>query len=138
MISSSSPALSIAERGPKRFEGRKLGILLTDGFDAAVLKKLQRAITAEKATFEIIAPSVGGAEAADGSKVDANQMIDGAPSVLYDAVVLLPSAAGATDLLKELTARDFVAGCVRSLQVYWLHQSDIGVVRESRNSRCPR
>ncbi len=105
----SSPALSIAERGPKRFEGRKLGILLTDGFDAAVLKKLQRAITAEQATFEIIAPSVGGAEAADGSKVDANQMIDGAPSVLYDAVVLLPSAAGATDLLKESTARDFVA-----------------------------
>jgi catalase len=29
-----SPALSIIERGPKRFEGRKLGILITDGVDA--------------------------------------------------------------------------------------------------------
>ena len=32
-----SPALSIIENGPKRFEGRKLGILVTDGFDAAIL-----------------------------------------------------------------------------------------------------
>ncbi|MBZ9657302.1 catalase [Phyllobacterium lublinensis] len=102
-----SSALSIIEQGPKRFEGRKLGVLITDGFDAAVLKKLQKAITAEGATFEIIAPSVGGAKAADGNNFDANQMIDGAPSVLYDAVVLLVSAA--TDLLKNPSARDFVA-----------------------------
>jgi catalase len=33
-----SPALSIVERGPKRFEGRKLGILITDGVDAKLLK----------------------------------------------------------------------------------------------------
>ena len=32
-----SPALSIIKNGPKRFEGRKLGILVTDGVDAALL-----------------------------------------------------------------------------------------------------
>ena len=31
-----SPALSIIENGPKRFEGRKLGILLTEGADAEI------------------------------------------------------------------------------------------------------
>ena len=36
-------------------------------------------------------------------------MIDGGPSVLYDAVALLPSAAAIDDLLQEATARDFVA-----------------------------
>ena len=36
-------------------------------------------------------------------------MIDGGPSVLYDAVALLPAAAAMDDLLQESTARDFVA-----------------------------
>jgi catalase len=52
---------------------------------------------------------VTGAEASDGSWIDADQMIDGGPSVLYDAVALLPAAAAMDDLLRESTARDFVA-----------------------------
>ena len=35
-----APSLSIVENGPDRFEGRKLGILVTDGTDAALLKAL--------------------------------------------------------------------------------------------------
>ena len=104
-----SPALSIIKKGPQRFEGRKLGILLTDGFDAKLVQALQKALLAEKAIFEIITPTVGGAEASDGSFVEGHQMIDGGPSVLYDAVAILPSESGMVDLLKESTARDFVA-----------------------------
>ena len=51
-----SPKLSIVENGPQRFEGRKLGILVTDGTDAAILKALKAALGKEGATFEIIAP----------------------------------------------------------------------------------
>ena len=36
-------------------------------------------------------------------------MIDGGPSVLYDAVALLPAKAAMDDLVQESTARDFVA-----------------------------
>ena len=36
-------------------------------------------------------------------------MIDGGPSVLYDAVALVVSAAGVADLCKEASAKDFVA-----------------------------
>ncbi len=104
-----SPALSIVERGPKRFEGRKLGILVTDGVDAKLLKGLTSAITKEKAMFEIIAPKVGGVTASDGSWVEAQHMIDGGPSVLFDAVALLTSAVAIDDLVKEATARDFLA-----------------------------
>ena len=104
-----SPKLSIVENGPQRFEGRKLGILVTDGTDAAILKALKAALGKEGATFEIIAPKVGGAKASDGSWIEADQMIDGAPSVLYDAVALLPAAAAMDDLVQEHTARDFVA-----------------------------
>ena len=108
-ISKPSPALSIVENGPQRFEGRKLGILVTDGTDAGLLKALKAALDKAGATFEIIAPKVGGAKASDGSWIEADQMIDGGPSVLYDAVALLPAEAAMDDLVQESTARDFVA-----------------------------
>jgi catalase len=104
-----SPALSIVEKGPRRFEGRKLGILVTDGSDATLLKALRAALEEARATFEIIAPRVTGVKASDGGWVEADQMIDGGPSVLYDAVAILPAVAAMDDLLKESTARDFVA-----------------------------
>lgn len=104
-----SPALSIIQNGPERFEGRKLGILVTDGSDAALVNALKAALTKAKASFELIAPQVTGVKAADGSFIAADQMIDGGPSVLYDAVALLPAKAAVGDLLKESTARDFVA-----------------------------
>ena len=104
-----SPALSIAGRGPKRFEGRKLGILVTDGVDAKLLKGLTDAILKEKGVVELIAPKVGGVEASDGKLIEAQHMIDGGPSVLFDAVALLTSTAGIEDLVDEAAARDFVA-----------------------------
>jgi len=104
-----SSKLSIVDNGPQRFKGRKLGILVTDGSDAAILKALKTALDKEGATFEIIAPKIGGAKAGDGSWIEADQMIDGVPSVLYDAVALLPGEAAMVDLVQESTARDFVA-----------------------------
>jgi catalase len=104
-----SPALSIIGKGPDRFEGRKLGVLVTDGTEAAVLSALTKALAKAGASFEIIAPKVGGAKLSDGTSLEADQMIDGGPSVLYDAVALLPSEAVMADLMQESTARDFVA-----------------------------
>lgn len=104
-----SPALSIVENGPRRFEGRKLGILVTDGTDAALLKALQNALKKAGASWELIAPKIGGISASDKSHIPADQKIDGGPSVLYDAVALLPSETAMADLLKEATARDFLA-----------------------------
>jgi catalase len=111
-----SPALSIIENGPDSFEGRKVGVLVSDGVDASLLKKLQTALAKEGATMEIVAPKVGGAEASDGSLVVAKHMIDGGPSVLFDAVALLVSEQGAEMLAKEAAARDFVADAFAHLK----------------------
>ena len=104
-----SPALSILLNGPKSFTGRKLGILVTDGVDSAILDALESAIEAEGAMIEIIAPKVAGVEASDGSWIEAAQKLEGGPSVLYDAVALLPSESGAQMLSKNPAARDFIA-----------------------------
>jgi catalase len=104
-----SSALSIQLNGPASFKGRKIGALVTDGVDSAILRALRTALEKEGALLEIVAPQVGGVEASDGSWVEAAQQLRGGPSVLYDAVVLLPSADGIEILMQEPTARDFVA-----------------------------
>ncbi|MCT7668033.1 catalase C [Shinella kummerowiae] len=118
-----SPSLSIVENGPKRFEGRKLGILVTDGVDAKLLNGLIKAVNKEKAVCELIAPKVGGVSASDGSLVKAHHMVDGGPSVLFDAVALLTSAEAIDDLVTEAAARDFVADAFQHCKFIGYDQS---------------
>jgi catalase len=103
-----SPALSILANGPGSFAGRKFGILVTTGADAGKLAELRSAAEQEQVNVELIAPVVGGIETSDGNRVPAGQQLDGAPSVLYDAVVVLTTKNGATALAAMPTARDFV------------------------------
>ena len=103
-----SPALSILGNGPDSFAGRKIGILVTTGADAAKLAELRSAAEQEQVNMELVAPVVGGVETSDGNRVPADQKLDGAPSVLYDAVVVLATKNGATALAAMPTARDFV------------------------------
>ncbi|WP_020474675.1 catalase [Zavarzinella formosa] len=105
----SSDKLSILKNGPKTFAGRKVGVLVTDGADANLLKALAVALKAEGAAMTLIAPEVGGVKASDGAMLPADEKLEGAPSVLFDAVVLLTSAAGAEKLAGRPAARDFVA-----------------------------
>lgn len=104
-----SDPLSILKNGPDSFEGRKLGILVTDGADAALFKAIVSAVEKEKAVYEVIAPKIGGATLSDGSKIPADQKIDGGPSVLYDAVAVIVSDKGANLLAGDAPAKDFVS-----------------------------
>lgn len=120
-----SPALSIILNGPNSFQGRKVGALVTDGVDIALFTALKAAVEEEGATLEVVAPQVGGVEASDGSWITGKEKLDGGPSVLYDAVALLPSQEGATLLAEESTARDFIADA-------FAHQKFIGYVDAAR------
>jgi catalase len=111
-----SKALSIVQNSPKSFAGRKVGILVTNGTDREIFDALTAAVEAEGATFEVIAPAVGGAKASDGSLLEAQQKIGGGPSVLYDAVAVIPSAEGCQSLLKNAAARDFVSDAFAHLK----------------------
>lgn len=119
-----SEALSILRRGPGRFEGRRLGILVSDGVDSEVLEGLRQAVAAAKAQTALIAPKVGGVVASNGERVAADYMIDGGPSVLFDAVALLVSEDVVEELCDEATARDFVADAFQ-------HCKFVGYVRSA-------
>ncbi|HUJ65927.1 MAG TPA: DJ-1/PfpI family protein, partial [Acidimicrobiales bacterium] len=103
-----SPALSIAKNGPDSFKGRRVGVLVTQDADAFALNAVRTAAAQQGVQVEIVAPAVAGVSMSDGTTVVADQKIDGAPSVLYDAVVVLASEQGATSLSHDPAARDFV------------------------------
>ena len=104
-----SPALSIIQNGPNRFEGRKLGIMLSEGADAATFNALKAAIKKAGGVCEIITPEITGVNLGDGSAVAGDQMIGGGPSVLYDAVALLFGPGTGEELMQKPEACDFVA-----------------------------
>jgi len=103
-----SPALSILGKAPATLAGRKIGVLVTDGFDDKLLGGLRAAVSKEKAALAVIAPKVGGALSAAGKKIGVDSALSGAPSVFFDAVVILASADGAKKLAAEAAAIDWV------------------------------
>ncbi len=104
-----SPALSLLANGPSDLAGRKIGILVSDGASSALVMALREAASERKVVVEIVSPKVGAVTLDDGSVIEADQQVDGAPSVLYDAVIVAPSAEGASDLARKPPAKDFVA-----------------------------
>jgi len=104
-----SPALSMLANPPSTFNGRKLGILVTDGTDSRLLASLIAAAEAEGTVVELVAPKIGGIVASDKTYHDVHQKIDGGPSILYDAVAVIPSVKGAALLASHWPAKEFVS-----------------------------
>ena len=111
-----SPALSLLLHGPNNFKGRKMGILVSDGVNAKLVADLKSEASREGAKVEIIAPTIGGVTAHDGSKIVADYKVNGGSSVLFDAVAILVSKQGAKQLAQEPTARDFVSDAYAHLK----------------------
>lgn len=105
-----SPALRIIDgpRAPTSIEGRTIAILVADGSDAGVVDKLTSQIGDAGGRPVIVAPRIGGAKMSDGSVLEADFQLAGGPSVLFDAVALVLSEKGCTQLLKDAAAVQFV------------------------------
>jgi len=103
-----SPALQIIGKMKDTLMGRAIGILIADGSDGAVIKKIKKAATDAGATVKIVAPKVGGVKLADGSMLAADGQLAGTPSVLFDGVAVILSDEGAKALSMESAAIDFV------------------------------
>jgi catalase len=126
-----SRALSIVANPPGSLRGRKLGVLLTDGADGALFDALVAAVEAEGALLEVVAPKVGGATLSSGTLVEARQQLKGGPSVLYDAVAVLSSAAGTELLVDDPAARDFLADAFGHCKFIALHPSAVPLVAKA-------
>jgi catalase len=120
-----SPALSILKNQKPTLQGRKVGCLVSDGVDGDLVNDLRTALEKEGAMLAIVAPMVGGVETAKGDWIEADEKLDGGPSVVFDAVVIAVSAEGVDMLINESTARDFIADA-------YAHVKYIGFVEDAR------
>lgn len=85
-----SPALSIQSNAPDSFKGRMMGVMISDGFDGALLAALEQAVADAGGLVRIVAPKIGGAMCSKGDLHLVTDQIGGAPSVLFDAIAILP------------------------------------------------
>ncbi len=118
-----SKALSILQNSPNTFMGRKVGILVTEGIEETGFNAIVHQLEAEKATFEIIALTIGGIKTKAGKHLPAHQKLEGAPSVLYDAVVVLSSTEEIHSLTKHPAARQFVTDAFTHLKIIGYNQA---------------
>ncbi len=112
-----SPSLSLIAKIPNTLQGRKIGVLITDGFDPALLTELLSSAKVEKAAVAIIAPKVGGATDKNGKLMPADFALSTAPSVLFDTVVILASEEAAKDLSMQAPAVAWVSDAFTHLKV---------------------
>ena len=103
-----SPALQIIGKMKDTLMGRCVGILISDGSDGRLIEKIRTAAIAAGASVKIVAPTLGATKLADGAILTADGQLAGTPSVLFDAVAIILSDAGAKALAKESAAVDFV------------------------------
>ena len=73
-----------------------------------MVANLKEAAKAEGAMVEIIAPHVAGAKLSDGKMMEADEKIDGGPSVTYDAVAVIMSEESARRYNADKPSIDFV------------------------------
>ena len=108
-----SPALSILRNPPGSFAGRKIGLLLAEGAEAGLIDDLTKAAAEAGVMVEIVAARAGGITDDAGTLRPADQIAEGAPSVLYDAVAVMGGPAGAADLARMPAARAFLDDAFR-------------------------
>ena len=111
-----SPALRLYGKYKPTLKGRKVGVLLADGFDVKLKDALVAAIKKEEATPAIIAPKVGGVMDSAGKRVVAEMALSGSPSIMFDAVAVLAGAAGEKSLSAEPDAVSFLMDADRHLK----------------------
>jgi catalase len=132
-----SPALSILAKMPKTLAGRKIGVLVADGFDATSLAGLRSEAKAEKAALVIIAPRVGGAKDSAGKLVEADLSLSGAPSVLFDTVAVLADKESGVDLAANANAVEWVRDAFGHCKVLG-HSADLQPLLDAAGVKTDR
>jgi catalase len=103
-----SPALQIIGKMKDTLVGRTVGILIAHGSDGTAIQAIKQAATEAGAGVKVIAPKIGETTLEDGSRLVSDGQLAGTPSVMFDAIAIILSAAGADALAKESAAIDFV------------------------------
>ncbi|WP_058368321.1 catalase [Psychrobacter sp. ENNN9_III] len=104
-MATSEPLQTIG-RTPKSLKGRLVGILVAKGSNHSEIKKFEDAVNAQGGMVKIVAPSKE-VELDDGTRIQAEERVAGAPSVFFDAVVSIIMPDQAKKLAKDSSTLDW-------------------------------
>jgi catalase len=103
-----SPALSMANTVKNTIKGRVIAALVAPGVAGRELAAVRKALEADGAKVEIIAPALGTVATSDGTPLEATKSLLTVKSVLFDAVLVPGGAESVETLAADPDARDFV------------------------------
>lgn len=103
-----SPPLSQYSNAPQSLSGKKIGLLTTDEVSGTLYDSLVKLAKDEMATIEVIAPKVGPITTSNGIEIIPDHFLDGAPSVLFDCVVVAPASKHAKSLAAQSASIDWI------------------------------
>jgi catalase len=104
----SSAALSLDSTVKDTITTRQVAVLAADGVDAASLRTVTDALTAEGAVCEVLAAADGTIAAESGGTVDVARAAPTVASVLYDAVLVPGGEQSAATVAQDGIAMNFV------------------------------
>ncbi|WP_231993794.1 catalase [Pseudobythopirellula maris] len=119
-----SPALSQYAGFEGGMQGKKIGLLTTTGVDSQLYNALVEGAKQEGAEVALIAPKAGPIETSRGKELAPDDFLAGAPSALFDCVLVAPSSEGAEALMADPDAVNWVRNAYAHLKV-------IGVTKEA-------
>ncbi len=112
-----SPTLSLLAKAKPTLEGRKIGVLVSEGYDSAILDALQTAAETEGAVLELIGPHVGEIKSSSGQTLTPNHAVAAAPSVLFDTVVLAISGPVVDAMKQKAAVMNFILDAYAHLKI---------------------
>lgn len=112
-----SQPLSQVAVAPESLAGKKIGVLVTDGVESKLINALSEAAKSEDAKIEYIAPTIGDLETSGGKTISPDHFLSGAPSVLFDCVVVAPADDNVNQLLDDPAAVDWIRDAYAHLKV---------------------
>jgi catalase len=112
-----STPLSIQKNAKPLLQTLMIGCLIGDGTDPAMVASAQAEAKKAGAKFKVIAPMVEGPMGSNGQPIEADFQLAGAPSVVFDAVMLLLTPDAAQKLAMQPAAVGFVQDAFSHLKV---------------------
>ncbi len=126
-----SMPLSQYAAAPETLKGKKIGLLTTKGIDDKFYRTLLETAKTEGAMLEVIAPHAGPLELSSGDTIMPEHFLAGAPSVLFDTVVIAPSEQGVQVLMGQAAAIDWIRDAYAHLKVIGFNKVSVPMLEQA-------
>lgn len=119
-----APSLSMENLKGDSLKGRKVAILIADGFDGLQLDDIKSSLNKAGVTVKIVSKHLGEVKSRQGKKVAVDKSFVTTGSVLFDAVII-PDGKDSVKMLKES------GYAINFIQEMFKHCKPIGAIGES-------